>query len=166
LLRFKCFCYRKKAFKLNISIKTKKNTEVKRNRKENSFLDSDGNNKELTSSRIEGTDIFIPSSLKELEHPAKSTSIQSAEWVNSNINITTASFIEYDKSKFLKYHFLEEQMNYFFEDDFISYIFNETNKSIKKARFSDKSLAYISIGEIQTFIGLAIYIWELIHCQI
>ncbi|KAF7687089.1 hypothetical protein CDIK_3076, partial [Cucumispora dikerogammari] len=100
------------------------------------------------------------------EHPAKPTSIQNAEWDNSNINITTASFIEYDNSKFLKYQSLEELMNCFLGDDFISYIFNETNKSLKKARFSDKSLAYISIGEIHTFIGLAIYIWKLIHYQI
>ncbi|KAF7673490.1 hypothetical protein CDIK_4540, partial [Cucumispora dikerogammari] len=104
-----------------------------------------------------GTDIFILSSLEEIEHPTKPTSIQNAEWDNSNINITRSSFIEYDNSKFLKYQSIEKLMNYFLGDDFISYIFNETNKSIKKARFSDKSLAYISIGEIQTFIGLAIY---------
>ncbi|KAF7685322.1 hypothetical protein CDIK_3929 [Cucumispora dikerogammari] len=132
---------------------------IKRNRKEDSFLDSDGNNKEFTFSWIEGTDIFMPSSLEEIEHPAKPTSIQNAKWNNSNINITTASFIEYDNSKFFKYQSLEEFINYFFVGAFISYIFNETNKSIEKTRFSDKSLAYISIGEIQTFISLAIYIY-------
>ncbi|KAF7698519.1 hypothetical protein CDIK_1478 [Cucumispora dikerogammari] len=115
---------------------------------------------------FEDESLFLPSDIDYFKNDGRNTDSIKKNRIELEKKAWFASHVSIDQTKHgdRKHNLSEvifstknENINYFFQESFIEYIYRQTNKSAQQERRKNKTIEYITKNELTTFIWLLYY---------